>query len=173
MRVKGSFDTDGAPPGTWTARPGALVFAATCFTLAAMLFVTRDPVPIPEASAQPAPAVGAAPAAASTGAAVEPARVLPADVIEVGMTEFSYEPLELTLPTGSYTFRVANRGRVPHEFALSTAGHHGTHFVETGDVLPGTTVEVEAELDPGRYEFACHLPGHYEAGMAGTITVTD
>ena len=24
---------------------------------------------------------------------------------------------------------------------------------------------------PGPYAFACHAPGHYEAGMAGTIVV--
>jgi uncharacterized cupredoxin-like copper-binding protein len=24
---------------------------------------------------------------------------------------------------------------------------------------------------PGPFAFACHVPGHYEAGMAGTIAV--
>jgi uncharacterized cupredoxin-like copper-binding protein len=26
---------------------------------------------------------------------------------------------------------------------------------------------------PGPFAFACHAPGHYEAGMTGTITVVD
>ena len=33
---------------------------------------------------------------------------------------------------------------------------------EVSFVVPGTT---------GRYEFGCFLPGHYEAGMNGTLVV--
>ena len=41
------------------------------------------------------------------------------------------------------------------------------------DVPAGATVRLVMSFDqPGALEFACHVPGHYPAGMRGTITVT-
>ena len=37
-----------------------------------------------------------------------------------------------------------------------------------GDVVVHPAAE---SLEPGEVEYACHLPGHYEFGMRGTITV--
>ena len=41
------------------------------------------------------------------------------------------------------------------------------------DVPAGTTVRLVYTFDqPGTLEYGCHVPGHYPAGMRGTITVT-
>lgn len=88
------------------------------------------------------------------------------------MTEFAYSPEELTIPAGTYTLRITNDGLAPHQFALSSEGTHEGHFVDTGDLGAGETVEIEVDLEPGRFEYACHIPGHYESGMVGGLTVT-
>ena len=46
---------------------------------------------------------------------------------------------------------------------------------ETGeipDVEADKTKSEEFELTPGKYVMFCNLPGHYAAGMYGTLTVT-
>lgn len=98
---------------------------------------------------------------------------VPGDTIAVSMAEFSYGPDQLELPAGRYTFAISNDGAALHEWALSAAGDHGDHFAQTRQLAAGATQELEVTLEPGTYEFACHIPGHYEAGMKGTITVTD
>lgn len=55
---------------------------------------------------------------------------------------------------------------------LSEAGAHGDHFAMTPQLGTGETYEVEVTLEPGTYEYACHIPGHLEAGMKGNIRVT-
>ena len=39
-------------------------------------------------------------------------------------------------------------------------------MVQNGRAITTFTFE-----EPGTYEFACHLPGHYQYGMKGTIEV--
>jgi uncharacterized cupredoxin-like copper-binding protein len=36
----------------------------------------------------------------------------------------------------------------------------------------GSTASSKVDLKPGEYEFYCTIPGHKEAGMKGTITVS-
>lgn len=80
-------------------------------------------------------------------------------------------------------------GQTAHEFTLGDASMQQDHaaemaeMAETGDgmagdqgnnmtLLPGETKELTWRFgDPGMLEYACHEPGHYEAGMFGEITV--
>lgn len=58
-----------------------------------------------------------------------------------------------------------NNGTAPHEFDLKEFGFH--LHAEPGQTVTGAFVAQTA----GSFEFACHLPGHYEAGMKGVLTV--
>ncbi|MBO0884894.1 MAG: multicopper oxidase domain-containing protein, partial [Mycobacterium sp.] len=41
------------------------------------------------------------------------------------------------------------------------------------DVPAGGTVQLVYTFDqPGTLEYGCHVPGHYGAGMRGTITIS-
>jgi uncharacterized cupredoxin-like copper-binding protein len=41
------------------------------------------------------------------------------------------------------------------------------------DVPAGTTARLVYTFDqPGTLDYGCHVPGHYAAGMRGTITIT-
>ena len=82
-------------------------------------------------------------------------------------------------------FVVRNSGKVKHEMVLGTESELKEHAelmkkfpgMEHADanmvtVAPGKTGEILWQFTkPGKVEFACLQPGHYEAGMKGTVTV--
>lgn len=82
-------------------------------------------------------------------------------------------------------FVVTNAGKAPHEFRLDSKGGNAAHKammvqmpgMEHHDanalsIAPGQTATIVWRFSkPGTYEFACLLPGHYEAGMHGAIVV--
>jgi plastocyanin len=88
--------------------------------------------------------------------------------IVITLSEHRIEPAHLTLPQHTkVTFVITNRGKEVHEWEL---GHFG---VDLPELAPGATKEVTLVLlDDGEWEMACHMPGHYEVGMFGSITVT-
>lgn len=117
--------------------------------------------------------------------------------VDIVMTDFAFEPEHLEVSAGeTVKFVVVNEGAVDHEFRLSNshrieehlASDHddheegeeeGGHHEEDGDVFvvlePGQIDELTVTFpeDATVYtETACLLPGHYEAGMKGTISYT-
>jgi len=86
----------------------------------------------------------------------------------------------------TYHFVVENTGALVHEFMIIEPLEPGTmpmeemdamamFVVEEDDLAPGATFEFDytfpAEAAGQPLEFACYLPGHYEAGMHIPITV--
>jgi uncharacterized cupredoxin-like copper-binding protein len=79
---------------------------------------------------------------------------------------------------------VVNGDPLHHELIVGPAAVHERHARGTeaehpsipGEVsvdLNGTAVTTYTFEEPGTVEFACHLPGHYEHGMHGTVEVVD
>lgn len=82
-------------------------------------------------------------------------------------------------------FIVTNAGTQKHEFAIGDAEEHRQHAELMKEMLnmkhdegnavtlePGETKELIWRFGkPGNVEIACHIPGHYEAGMHGIVTV--
>lgn len=86
-------------------------------------------------------------------------------------------------------FVIKNSGQLPHEFVLGTredlaahakemaehaaAGHHMAHDEPNMiSVEPGKTGEVVWQFtQAGVVDFACLVPGHFEAGMKGRVVV--
>ena len=71
---------------------------------------------------------------------------------------------------------LTNSGTVTHEFQVGPADKvaldaaDGVTAVEKDKLDAGSTNELVYTFNgPGPYGFACHEPGHYEAGMKGTI----
>ena len=96
-----------------------------------------------------------------------------------------FEPSEITVRAGdSIRFVVTNVGVVQHEAVVGTPDEQRAHAEEmaAGDVHyhsngvlvdPGQTGEFETWFPAGQYLIACHLPGHYEAGMVGLLNVVE
>jgi uncharacterized cupredoxin-like copper-binding protein len=82
-------------------------------------------------------------------------------------------------------FEIRSAGNLPHEFFIGTPEEQLEHeremargapmHAEPGqaEVPAGQTVRLVYTFDqPGTLEYGCHVPGHYPAGMRGTITVS-
>lgn len=122
----------------------------------------------------------------------------PADAdrtIEVETREeggFHYEPDTIDVAEGeTVTFRVINVGEAVHEFVIGDEHTQEEHEAEMqamrseGEMVmhdepnavslqPGETKELTWTFaSAGELIYGCHEPGHYDAGMRGTLTVTE
>ena len=115
----------------------------------------------------------------------------PAHVVKVTIQEHSdgsmaFSPKALVVKRGEQIrFEITNTGKSTHEFILDTPAHNAKHKAEMAKnpemehddpnmktLEPGKSTEILWRFSkPGTFEFACLLPGHYEAGMHGTVTV--
>jgi len=104
--------------------------------------------------------------------------------LTIRMTEFAFDPNDAIAKAGKVTITAPNDGRVVHELVLlktdedpATLPKKGdevdesTSVGEIADVEPGSTKEATFKLAPGKYAMVCALPGHYEGGMYGSLTV--
>ena len=88
----------------------------------------------------------------------------------------SFSPSEIAVVRGeTVTFQVTTMGLVSHEFMVGpseSVAEHQEGVPEIEDIGMMETKSLTYTFDePGPYAFACHVAGHYEAGMRGTITV--
>ncbi len=97
-----------------------------------------------------------------------------------------FTPADLTIKRGqTVRFVVHNSGQMLHEMVLGTAEALKEHAalmkkfpdMEHADpnmahVKPGARGEIVWQFTKaGRFQFACLQPGHFEAGMVGTVVV--
>jgi len=71
-----------------------------------------------------------------------------------------------TVKAGQVTFNVSNSGAIEHNFVIVE-----TKF-EIAATQPGKSKTGTTTLQPGTYTVICNIPGHEEAGMKTTLTVT-
>ena len=127
-----------------------------------------------------------------TNAETEAAAAPKAQSIEIKMGEFFFDPSNATAKEGPTTIEAPNIGQAEHELVLFKSDMNPAKLPteangavdeekmdqvaeeagEIPDVEAGKTKSEEFELAPGEYVMFCNLPGHYAAGMYGTLTVT-
>ena len=115
----------------------------------------------------------------------KPARVINIKMFE-GSGKMGYEPARIEVRRGEQIrFVLQNDGEEDHEFILATVPENRKHAeimkknpdMEHDDpngkrVLPHGNGEIVWKFTKrGEFEFACLIPGHYEKGMFGRITV--
>ena len=97
-----------------------------------------------------------------------------------------FEPAGLVVKRGdTVRFALKNRGALLHEMVIGTPAGLAEHaalmkkFTDMehdasymAHVKPGATGEIVWRFNrPGRFQFACLVSGHYEAGMIGRVVV--
>jgi uncharacterized cupredoxin-like copper-binding protein len=97
-----------------------------------------------------------------------------------------FSPRQLDFKAGeTVVFTIINEGDNPHEFVMDTVANNAKHkavmdkFPEMEhDDLNAVRLEPGEKgtimwtfANSGTFEFACLIPGHYEAGMYGALTV--
>jgi uncharacterized cupredoxin-like copper-binding protein len=115
----------------------------------------------------------------------KPARVVNIKMFE-GSGKMGYEPARIEVRRGEQIrFVLQNDGEEDHEFILATVAENRKHAevmkknpdMEHDDpnakrLLPHGHGEIVWKFTKrGTFEFACLIPGHYEKGMFGRITV--
>ncbi len=97
--------------------------------------------------------------------------------VQVTLSEFKFDSSLTTFAVNTpYHFVIKNAGTVAHEWMIMPRGETDVSkaLVKVGQdqLTPGATVTQDFTFTkPGDYEFACHTPGHYEAGMKLDIVV--
>jgi uncharacterized cupredoxin-like copper-binding protein len=111
-------------------------------------------------------------------------------VVEIVMREgpgtMSYSPSRIEVRKGEQIrFVLKNAGELRHEFLIDSVDNNARHKAEMEKspdmaheepngrhVEPRRTAEILWRFTKaGTFEFACLIPGHYEAGMKGAIVV--
>ncbi len=97
--------------------------------------------------------------------------------VQITLSEFKIESPQTTFTTGTpYRFVIKNEGTIPHDWLVMPRNEidEGQALVQVDEdeLPPGATVTREFTFaEAGDFEFACHVAGHYEAGMLLPITV--
>lgn len=111
----------------------------------------------------------------------------------VAQDSMRFEPDRVTVEPGeTVRFAVRNAGQLQHSFTLGSPSYQRRHDKEMADmpmdemahhmddspngivVQPGQTASLTWRFERGGpIEFACHIPGHYGAGMKGRVHVSE
>jgi Cu+-exporting ATPase len=120
-------------------------------------------------------------------AAVSDARPVDRTIAVTTTDSLRFTPDQINVRAGeTVAFEITNTGGVPHEFFIGTPAEQQAHDAEmasgadhmldepNGVDIPagGTARLVYTFSQPGTLEYGCHVPGHYAAGMRGTITIS-
>jgi uncharacterized cupredoxin-like copper-binding protein len=136
---------------------------------------------MPRMSMIAAPNPMMAPAVVAPPVAEQPQQEASASVqaaeLKVVATDLKFGPNTLKAKVGQpLKVVLENKGVIEHDLAFVglKATSNLSPDLKTPMVKPGQTASIE--LTPtakGTYEFVCTVPGHKEAGMRGTLTVSD
>jgi plastocyanin len=88
------------------------------------------------------------------------------ETISISAKNFSFTPDQITTQPGIKDIELTSTGGL-HDLVFDGAFSGFQIEVESGQ-----TDSEKVDLKPGKYTFYCSLPGHRQAGMVGTITVT-
>lgn len=111
----------------------------------------------------------------------------PGQTVTISMADtMTFTPSELSVNAGEVVrFVVKNDGALQHEFVLGTADslqEHAELMIKfpnmehdepyMAHVDPGKELEIVWQFtESGNFEFGCLLPGHFQAGMKGKVSV--
>jgi plastocyanin len=88
--------------------------------------------------------------------------------IDVAQSGFAFTKTTATASAGTVELRSKNPQGVSHDISIK-----GNGVDEQGnEVSNGGVSTVTATLKAGTYTFYCSVPGHEQAGMKGTLTVS-
>ena len=84
-------------------------------------------------------------------------------VTEGSPAEFGIKLSAKSVKAGAVTFKVTNKGNLPHDFKVGTK--------KTPMLSPGKSATLSVTLKKGKTAYLCTVSGHAAAGMKGTLTV--
>jgi len=106
------------------------------------------------------------------------------EVVRVDVRDSRFVPDRFEFAAGTtVTFEVTNGDPISHEFIIGdeevqqvheegTEAHHGAKPGEISIPIGETRTTTYTFDEPGTLLIGCHLPGHWDYGMRGEISVT-
>jgi plastocyanin len=82
--------------------------------------------------------------------------------------QLSYNTKQLSAKAGPVTITMANMSPVEHNVTVA----QGSTVLGATPTFQGGSRSLSLKLKPGTYTFYCSVPGHRQAGMEGTLTVS-
>ena len=90
--------------------------------------------------------------------------------IDIAQSGFAFVKSKATAPAGKVTLKAMNPQSTPHNISIES--DDGSVDQDGPNVSDGGVSQVTVTLQPGKYTYYCSVPGHEDAGMKGTLTVT-
>jgi uncharacterized cupredoxin-like copper-binding protein len=83
-------------------------------------------------------------------------------------------PSTLSAKAGKVTIDFTNKSPIPHDFVLIGSASYSPSAKVLGKtpIFQGGMKSFTVTLTSGSYYFYCSVPGHRQAGMYGTLTVS-
>ena len=100
-----------------------------------------------------------------------PGRTTPARAVHLAAAaggQLAYDTKQLSVQAGSVTITFANTSPLEHDVTIA----EGSKVLGATPIFTSGTRSVKLTLKPGTYTFYCSVPGHRQAGMEGTLSVT-
>jgi uncharacterized cupredoxin-like copper-binding protein len=105
----------------------------------------------------------------------------PATDIEIVLDSFSFDPADVTVVADTeVALTVLNvDGALPHNWAVIAPGSEidderdlevDDILFDVGEVGPQRSAQESFSVGAGQYQVICTVPGHFSAGMRGTLT---
>jgi plastocyanin len=82
--------------------------------------------------------------------------------------QLAYNTKQLSAKAGTVTIEMTNMSPIEHDVAVA----EGSKILGQTPVFTGGSKTVTVTLKPGTYTFFCTVPGHRQAGMEGTLSVS-
>jgi uncharacterized cupredoxin-like copper-binding protein len=82
--------------------------------------------------------------------------------------QLAYNTKTLAAKAGKVTITMANMSPLPHNLTIA----EGSKVLGATPTFRGGAKTLSLNLKPGTYTFYCSVPGHRQAGMEGTLTVS-
>jgi plastocyanin len=123
----------------------------------------------PQAPASEESTTAAAPRSPSAPQS-SPARTSPSAPLKLAANpagELSYDTKQLSAKAGMVTMDFSNSSPLPHNVVIA----QGSKIFGQTPIKTGSST-LKLNLKPGSYTFYCAVPGHRQAGMEGTLTVS-
>lgn len=164
-RTRASLGT--APRRHGTARLGAMLTVVSVVTVLALGAMT-----IAGALPRPGPASAVPGSSGFVGGTVAAPRI----VWIVAGPDLRFHPDAVSIVAGeTITFEVTTMGMTTHEFMVGPAAEVAADTEGTPEVADIGMMQTKSVTytftGSGPFAFACHAPGHFEAGMKGTIAI--
>jgi uncharacterized cupredoxin-like copper-binding protein len=82
--------------------------------------------------------------------------------------QLNYDTKQLSAKAGTVTITISNMSPLEHNVTVA----HGSTVLGATPTFIGGSKTLTLKLKPGTYTFYCSVPGHRQAGMEGTLSVS-